>query len=413
MTQAFLPLLRQARGRIVNIGSIAGRITTPLMSPYCASKHAVEAVTDALRLELQPWGIAVSVIEPGVVATPIWEKGTAQLQDRLATMPAAALELYAPLIAAIRNVVKNAPRRAVPTEAVVRAVRHALDSARPRTRYVVGRDAKIRLLLQSVLPRRWMDGIVHRFSAPLGPAGGMTTRGVLLGGALLLLACSDALGPGEVAELALVPGTAWIGPGAVLDVTAQATDIEGEPVEDPSLTWTTSAPATATVSNGRVTGVAAGVATITASSGEVSASIRVTVVRAVPPSAAFAVESLGLTDVTLLGAWGDPSGAGFVAGQRGTLIRGEGDSWVATPTPTGADLVGIWGTSMSNVYAVGDSGVILHYDGSRVAQDGESDVAHPARGLGPRRDPHLRRGPRRGAPVRRRGMDADAAHRRA
>jgi NAD(P)-dependent dehydrogenase (short-subunit alcohol dehydrogenase family) len=163
VTQAFLPLLRQARGRIVNIGSIAGRITTPLMSPYCASKHAVEAVTDALRLELKPFGIEVSLIEPGVVATPIWDKGTAQMQDRLATMPAAALELYAPLIAAIGNVVKHAPRRAVPTDAVVRAVRHALHASRPRTRYVIGRDAKIRLLLQSVLPRRWMDGIIHRF----------------------------------------------------------------------------------------------------------------------------------------------------------------------------------------------------------------------------------------------------------
>lgn len=163
VTQRFIPLLRQARGRIVNIGSIAGRITTPLMSPYCASKHAVEAITDALRLELEPWGINVSVIEPGVVATAIWEKGTAQMQERLATMPREALELYQPLIAAIGRVVKGAPRRAVPPEAVVGAVRHALESPRPRPRYVVGRDAKIRLLLQSLLPRRWMDGIVHRY----------------------------------------------------------------------------------------------------------------------------------------------------------------------------------------------------------------------------------------------------------
>jgi NAD(P)-dependent dehydrogenase (short-subunit alcohol dehydrogenase family) len=133
------------------------------MSPYCASKHAVEAITDALRLELGPWGINVSVIEPGVVATAIWEKGTAQMQERLATMPRQALELYQPLITAIGRIVSGAPRRAVPPEAVVRAVRHALESARPRPRYVVGRDAKVRLLLQSLLPRRWMDGIVHRY----------------------------------------------------------------------------------------------------------------------------------------------------------------------------------------------------------------------------------------------------------
>ena len=163
VTQAFLPLLRRARGRIVNIGSIAGRVTTPLMSPYCASKHAVEAITDALRLELQPWGIEVSVIEPGVVATPIWDKGTAHLQQRLATMPAVALELYAPLIAAFRAILRRTPGGAMSTDTVVRAVRHALDSRRPRPRYVVGRVAKVRLLLQTILPRRWMDGIIHRF----------------------------------------------------------------------------------------------------------------------------------------------------------------------------------------------------------------------------------------------------------
>ena len=163
VTQTFIPLLRKAKGRIINIGSIAGRITTPLMSPYCASKHAVEAITDALRLELHPWGIQVSVIEPGVVATPIWEKGTAQMQERLATMPREALDLYDPFIRAFGRVVKGMSRRAMPPEDVVNAVRHALESRKPRPRYVVGRDAKVRLFLQSLLPRRWMDGIIHRF----------------------------------------------------------------------------------------------------------------------------------------------------------------------------------------------------------------------------------------------------------
>lgn len=163
VTQAFLPLLREARGRVVNIGSIAGRITTPLMSPYCASKHAVEAITDALRLELKPWGIEVSVIEPGVVATPIWDKGAAQMQERLATLPPVALELYAPVIAGLTALVSRAPRRGMPADAVVGAVRHALESRRPRPRYVVGRVAKVRLLLQTILPRRWMDQIILRF----------------------------------------------------------------------------------------------------------------------------------------------------------------------------------------------------------------------------------------------------------
>jgi len=163
VTQMFIPLLRKAKGRIVNIGSIAGRITTPLMSPYCASKHAIEAITDALRLELHPWGIKVSVIEPGMVATPIWEKGTAQMQERLAHMPREALELYDPLIRGFGRIVRGAPRRGLPPDDVVNAVRHALESREPRPRYIVGRDAKIRFFLQSVLPRRWMDGIIHRF----------------------------------------------------------------------------------------------------------------------------------------------------------------------------------------------------------------------------------------------------------
>ena len=162
VTQAFIPLLRKAKGRIVNIGSIAGRVTTPLVGPYCASKHAVEALSDALRLELAPWGIHVSVIEPGAVATPIWEKGTAEMQDRLAAMPPETLELYGPLIRGFSRIVKGTPRRADQPEAVVRAVRRALQSRTPRPRYVVGRDAKIRLVLQSLLPRRWMDGIIHR-----------------------------------------------------------------------------------------------------------------------------------------------------------------------------------------------------------------------------------------------------------
>ncbi len=74
VTQALLPLIRRARGRIVNMGSIAGRGTIPMMGPYSASKFALEALTDALRLELYPWGIEVSIIEPGAIATPIWSK---------------------------------------------------------------------------------------------------------------------------------------------------------------------------------------------------------------------------------------------------------------------------------------------------------------------------------------------------
>jgi NAD(P)-dependent dehydrogenase (short-subunit alcohol dehydrogenase family) len=87
-TQAFLPLIRLARGRIVNISSIGGRVAIPLVGPYAASKFAVEGMSDSLRRELRPWGIHVALIEPGAVATPIWEKGVSDAQDMLDNAPA-------------------------------------------------------------------------------------------------------------------------------------------------------------------------------------------------------------------------------------------------------------------------------------------------------------------------------------
>ena len=73
VTQAFLALIRKARGRVVNIGSVSGKMATPFVGPYAASKFAMEALTDALRCELRPWGIQVAIVEPGSIATPIWE----------------------------------------------------------------------------------------------------------------------------------------------------------------------------------------------------------------------------------------------------------------------------------------------------------------------------------------------------
>lgn len=95
VTQALLPLLRRGPGRIVNIGSIGGRVTSPFMGPYCASKYAVEALSDALRMELGPWGIHVSVVEPGPVHSPIWDKGREQYREYAAAMPARARALRA------------------------------------------------------------------------------------------------------------------------------------------------------------------------------------------------------------------------------------------------------------------------------------------------------------------------------
>ena len=162
VTQLFLPLIRAGHGRIVNIGSIAGRVASPMVGPYCASKHAVEALTDALRLELAPWDLHVSVVEPGVVATPIWDKGVREMDAELARMPADGLERYDLLIRAFRRLLGGASQRGVTPDAVAQRVEHALTSRRPRHRYLVGKDARLRLLAQTILPRRWMDALVQR-----------------------------------------------------------------------------------------------------------------------------------------------------------------------------------------------------------------------------------------------------------
>jgi NAD(P)-dependent dehydrogenase (short-subunit alcohol dehydrogenase family) len=160
VTQAFLPLLRRGRGRIVNMGSIAGRGTIPLLGPYSASKYALEALTDALRMELHPWGIQVSIIEPGAIATPIWEKSAKEAGDLEASASEDAKALYGEAVDRIREAVAQAAQRAIAPEAVVRAVHHALTAPRPRTRYLVGSDAKLRAWMVKWLPDRVQDRLL-------------------------------------------------------------------------------------------------------------------------------------------------------------------------------------------------------------------------------------------------------------
>jgi NAD(P)-dependent dehydrogenase (short-subunit alcohol dehydrogenase family) len=162
VTQAFLPLLRQAQGRIVNMGSIAGRGTIPMMGPYSASKFAMEALTDALRLELYPWGIHVSIIEPGAIATPIWDKSLNAALNVEKDMPAGAKLLYEKAARQVREVVQEAAQRAIPVDAVVQAVLHALTAPRPKTRYLVGTDAKLRAFMNKWLPDRMQDWILKK-----------------------------------------------------------------------------------------------------------------------------------------------------------------------------------------------------------------------------------------------------------
>ena len=162
VTQAFLPLIRVARGRIVNMGSIAGRLATPFSSAYGASKFALEALTDALRLELAPWGISVSIIEPGAVATPIWEKGMKNGAAMLAAAPPEALVLYAEALEAFKRTSEHAAKNAADPMDVARAVEHALTAAKPKTRYVVGRRARIGAAMALLVPDRMRDTMVAK-----------------------------------------------------------------------------------------------------------------------------------------------------------------------------------------------------------------------------------------------------------
>jgi NAD(P)-dependent dehydrogenase (short-subunit alcohol dehydrogenase family) len=163
VTQAFLPMLRASRGRIVNIGSIGGRVALPLLGPYAASKHAMEGLTDSLRRELKPSGIQVSIVRPGPIATEIWQRGNATADELLERMPGAETH-YGPAIAASRAWASERAGEAVPPSVVAGVVGKALTADKPRTRYLVGPRAKLMVRLREVLPDRWFDALIERLA---------------------------------------------------------------------------------------------------------------------------------------------------------------------------------------------------------------------------------------------------------
>ncbi len=162
VTQAFMPLIREGRGRVVFMGSVSGRLSSPFFGPYAASKYALEAIADALRGELRPWRIHVAIVEPGSIATPIWEKGNATADELERTLTPEAHSLYDAAIAALRAAVDDTARRGIPADAVARSVEHALTSRRPKTRYLVGTDARIQAVLAACVPDRLRDGLIAR-----------------------------------------------------------------------------------------------------------------------------------------------------------------------------------------------------------------------------------------------------------
>jgi NAD(P)-dependent dehydrogenase (short-subunit alcohol dehydrogenase family) len=166
VTQAMLPLIRPARGRIVFISSIGGRIAFPLNGAYHAAKFGIEAVGDVFRQELRPWGIGVAIVEPGSIDTPIWERGSANADEIESRAHPDQEALYGQAIAGFRKVVQDLADRGIPPAKVAREVGQALEADRPRSRYLVGLDAKLQARLKVVIPDRIFDRIVARTMRP-------------------------------------------------------------------------------------------------------------------------------------------------------------------------------------------------------------------------------------------------------
>jgi NAD(P)-dependent dehydrogenase (short-subunit alcohol dehydrogenase family) len=160
VTQAMLPLLRSGTGRIVFTSSDNGRWAPPYMGPYAASKFALEAVGDALRLELRRSKIPVSIVEPGSIKTSIWDKGLDGVDEL--DLPEESESLYGDVPGVLRNALEQGKRNAIPAERVADAIHHALTAHRPKTRYRVGRDARAMIMLRAILPDRAFDFAVSR-----------------------------------------------------------------------------------------------------------------------------------------------------------------------------------------------------------------------------------------------------------
>jgi NAD(P)-dependent dehydrogenase (short-subunit alcohol dehydrogenase family) len=164
VTQAVLPRLRASGGRIVFMSSVSGRVATPFTGAYNASKFALEALADALRMELRPWSIPVSLVEPGSIDTALWQDALETADAAEAAMAPEHLALYAKQLKGMRGAIRRTQKRTSPPEKVADAVHRALTDTRPRARYVVGPDARVQIGLRAALPTRAFDAAIARLT---------------------------------------------------------------------------------------------------------------------------------------------------------------------------------------------------------------------------------------------------------
>ncbi|MBM3666174.1 MAG: SDR family oxidoreductase [Actinobacteria bacterium] len=162
VTQEFLPLVRRGDGTIVFITSIGGLVASPFFSPYNAAKFGLEGMADSLRREIKPWkGMNVVVVEPGSIATPIWEKGRGNSAASGAKMSAEERRLYGPQMDRIREVTAEAEDRGLEPVEVAKVIEKAIRKRNPRSRYIVGRDAKMMARMQSLLGDKRFDRLMR------------------------------------------------------------------------------------------------------------------------------------------------------------------------------------------------------------------------------------------------------------
>jgi NAD(P)-dependent dehydrogenase (short-subunit alcohol dehydrogenase family) len=162
VTQALLPMLSQASGRVVNVTSVAGRASVPMMAPYVSAKHGLEGLSDVMRLEFRQLGIQVAVVEPGFVGTSMGGKLKRDTEAALRSLPDDGRRRYGPALQKMAEEVSHQAATGSPPDVIAESVLHALTSKKPRTRYPSGVGAKRMLLLRRILPDRQFDRLILR-----------------------------------------------------------------------------------------------------------------------------------------------------------------------------------------------------------------------------------------------------------
>jgi NAD(P)-dependent dehydrogenase (short-subunit alcohol dehydrogenase family) len=160
VTQAVLPRLRAARGRIVFLSSVSGRVATPLSGAYNASKFGLEGMADALRMELAPWGIKVILVEPAQTDTDMWRLADKEFDAAVSTLSPEHRTLYAKHLEGFRKMIPRSQKMAAPVDGVAATIEKALTARRPRARYVVGRSAQVQALMAQLTPTSVLDKVL-------------------------------------------------------------------------------------------------------------------------------------------------------------------------------------------------------------------------------------------------------------